>query len=430
MNAPVTVPVVAAAEVGDLAQARARIAELEALLRAREREATLNEEQMGAVYAYLLGLYEVVPGALVTISPRGQISRTNRGFHSLLGVPDGQIPRDALGRIWPEAPSFIERCCAPGTSLLRDEVAWVNAEGEHLPILVSAACQRAEDGEVLSILCVGLDLREQRKLEMELRHAQKLESLGQLAAGIAHEINTPLQFVGDNLHFLHDTLPELFAVVDAACQPPLSEALQAALATADLDYLRERLPRAARRSIEGVSRVAAIVDAMKRFSHLKAELAPMDVNHALADALTVSHNAYKYVADVITHYGELPLVTANAGDLNQVFLNLLVNAAHAIEARGSSERGTITVSTRQDGEWVRIEIADTGTGIAPDIRHRVFDPFFTTKEVGKGTGQGLSLARSIVVDRHHGRIEFESEPGVGTSFIVHLPLGAAAGSPA
>ena len=406
--------------------ADARIAALEQQVRERDAELLMNQRQMSAVYGYLLGLYEVIPGALLTLSPRGEITRTNREFHSLLGIKAGSSIHRSLARFWPTAPAFIERCLSAHDALYRAEDHWQLRDGESIPVLLSASCQRDEEGEPLAILVVAIDLREQRKLEMDLRQAQKLESLGQLAAGIAHEINTPMQFVGDNLHFIHESFEALNKVVDGGSAVRngtlAGEGFDALLAEADVDYLRLRVPRAIERSIEGIHRVAGIVEAMKRFSHPRTELAEVDVNASFADALIVAHNQYKYIADVVTEFGELPKVVAHASDLNQVFLNLLINAAHAIEARGYGQRGTITIRTEPAGEQIAVHVADTGTGIPDAIRQRVFDPFFTTKAVGKGTGQGLAIARSVIVDRHHGSLDFTTEVGVGTTFTIRLPV--------
>ncbi|MBA4284882.1 MAG: hypothetical protein C0434_05055 [Xanthomonadaceae bacterium] len=406
--------------------AAARISALEQQVRDRDAELLMNQRQMSAVYGYLLGLYEVIPGALLTLSPRGEITRTNREFHSLLGIKAGSSIHRSLSRFWPTAPAFIKRCLAARDALHRAEDQWQTRDGGSIPVLLSSSCQRDETGEPLAILVVAIDLREQRKLELDLRQAQKLESLGQLAAGIAHEINTPMQFVGDNLHFIHESFDALGKVVDAGIAIRegrlAAEAFDSTLAEADVEFLRRRVPRAIDRSIEGVHRVAGIVEAMKRFSHPRSELAEVDVNASLADALIVAHNQYKYLADVVTDYGALPRILAHGSDLNQVFLNLLVNAAHAIEAHGDGRRGTISVRTDRVGDQVRVRIGDTGTGIPEAIRQRVFDPFFTTKAVGKGTGQGLAIARNVVVDRHHGSLDFDTEVGVGTTFAIRLPV--------
>ncbi|MGD0836494.1 MAG: PAS domain S-box protein [Polyangia bacterium] len=277
---------------------------------------------------------------------------------------------------------------------------------------------------------------ERQRMEMELRHAQKLEAIGQLAAGIAHEINTPAQFVGDSIHFLSDGFENARRVLGAYRQAvgalaaiPGHEALAGQMREveerADLAYLEENGAAAFARAEEGISRIAAIVRAMKEFAHPdQRDKEPADINRALQATLTIAKNEYKYVADVETVLGDIPLVKCHLGDINQVFLNLLVNAAHAIFAvvGKSGKRGKIIARTVREGGDVRIDVTDTGCGIPNEIKDRIFDPFFTTKEVGRGTGQGLAIARSIVATKHQGSLTFESEVGKGTTFTVRLPV--------
>jgi PAS domain S-box-containing protein len=275
---------------------------------------------------------------------------------------------------------------------------------------------------------------EREAMELELRLGQKLEAVGELAAGIAHEINTPTQFVGDTVRFLRDAFSDLMqlqeiqselhaAAEGGAVTPELLARVRAAEETADLEYLRDRVPGAFDRADEGITRVAEIVGAMRDFGHPPTtEKAPVQLNDALRNTLVVAMNEYKYVSDVETDLGNLPRVVCNGGDINQVFLNLIVNAAHAIEQRGP-QRGTIRIRTAVDGDEVVISIGDTGCGISEDVAARIFDPFFTTKEVGRGTGQGLSITRALVVDRHGGSITFDSELDRGTTFHVRLPIG-------
>lgn len=278
--------------------------------------------------------------------------------------------------------------------------------------------------------------------------AQKLESIGQLAAGIAHEINTPLQYVGDNTQFLKDSFGGLCDVL-GLCRELLAEvkgagafpervaALEQAMEDADLTYALERIPPAIEQSQAGLRNVAKIVRALREFSHPSlGERAPVDLNRGVVNTVTISRNEWKYHAEVETDLAsDLPTVSCFGGEVNQVVLNIVVNAAHAIadanKSRGDSRaRGTIRISTRRDGSWVEIRIADTGTGIPPAIRHKVFDPFFTTKEVGRGTGQGLALAHAIIVNKHKGTIHFETELGRGTTFVIRLPIGDAEGASA
>ena len=293
-----------------------------------------------------------------------------------------------------------------------------------------------KEGKPVAVQVIGRDITGREAAEMELRHAQKLESVGRLASGIAHEINTPIQFVGDNTRFLRDSFGGLQTLLskyqelrDAAASGVVSPGLLAEVRRveeeSDCAYLLEEIPKALTQTLDGVTRVATIVRAMKDFAHPESkERAAADLNKALLSTLTVARNELKYVADVETDFGDLPPVVCNISDLNQVFLNLLVNAAHAIGevVKGTGEKGKIRVRTVAEGKTVQITITDTGCGIPEGIRTKVFDPFFTTKEVGRGTGQGLAIARSVVVDRHKGTLTFESEVGKGTTFYIRLPL--------
>jgi signal transduction histidine kinase len=269
-------------------------------------------------------------------------------------------------------------------------------------------------------------------VERQLFQQEKLASVGQLAAGVAHEINTPIQYIGDNLRALAENFDGLFNIerqyrelvelikTGAPSAEPLDR-LTEAVERADVAYLIEDTPKAIAQSLEGVERVAHIVRAMKDFSHAdRGEWSAVDINRNLESTLTIARNEYKYVADLETEFGDVPLIPCCASELNQVFLNLVVNAAHAIG--DTKKHGKITIRSKLVGDSVEISIADTGAGIPEAIRKRIFDPFFTTKGPGKGTGQGLSIAHSIVVGKHGGTLTFESAVGVGTTFIVRLPV--------
>lgn len=281
------------------------------------------------------------------------------------------------------------------------------------------------------------EMKERERVEAELRLAQKLKAIGRLASGIAHEINTPVQFIGDNAYFLGtafeglQTLLEEFSTLltvvkdGQPCQEQV-EAVERAVEDVELEYLSKHIPRAIEQTQEGIGMISKIVLAMKDFSHPGYEKkGPVDINHALESTITVARNEWKYIAEMECDLDStIPLVSGLGAELNQVFLNILVNAAHAIRdmvADGANGKGTIRVSTRGNSSYVEIRIADTGSGIPESIRDRIFDPFFTTKEVGRGTGQGLAIARSVVVDKHDGEISVETENGQGTTFIIHLP---------
>jgi PAS domain S-box-containing protein len=277
------------------------------------------------------------------------------------------------------------------------------------------------------------DVTDLHRMEQDLRQAQRLESIGRLAAGIAHEINTPIQFIGDNSHFLKQGFADVMSYL-AACLKllgqPEFEAHQLTLAKLredfDIGFVEEESPKALERITDGVARVAKIVAAMKSFAHPgSAEKNLSDLNRALETTIVVATNEIKGVAEVVTEFGDVPHVPCLLGEMNQVFLNLLVNAAHAIESRTNRDSlGRIGVRTFVENDHVVVEISDNGSGIPPEIRDRVYDPFFTTKEVGRGTGQGLAIAHRTVVEQHHGLIDFTTEVGKGTSFFIRLPLSA------
>ncbi len=279
------------------------------------------------------------------------------------------------------------------------------------------------------------EMQERERMVLELQLAQKLESVGRLAAGIAHEINTPIQYVGDSVYFLRsafDDFDKLFESMNhaAALLPDCAELKAYRLEVAelekkyDLEYLRTEIPKAFTRTFDGVERVTNIVKAMKEFAHPDArEQSPVDLRHALETTLLVASNEYKYVAKVRTEFGDLPQVVCNVGELNQVFLNLIVNAAHAIKDAGKDvDNGEITIRLAAEDDQAVICVSDNGCGVPEENLTKLYDPFFTTKEVGRGTGQGLAISHSIVVDKHGGDISVRSQVGVGTEFTVRLPI--------
>lgn len=280
------------------------------------------------------------------------------------------------------------------------------------------------------------EMSERQRFEVELRHAQKLEAVGQMAAGIAHEINTPIQFVGASLMFLNDAFSDLKTVasVSQSCLEALKhdqeshETLQKALENADVEYLVDRVPKALGRAKNGLDRVSNIVKSMNEFSRPdQREMSFADLNSAIESTLVVASNEYKYSAKLNTELQELPPVHCHIGNINQVFLNLIVNAAHAIvDKHGSSvSDGLITVKSWLEGENVVVSVTDNGSGIPESVQDRIFDPFFTTKEIGKGTGQGLSICHKIVVENHGGQLYFDTEQGVGTTFYLKVPVDPA-----
>ncbi len=351
-----------------------------------------------------------IPSILISIDVGGRITEWNPAAEITFGIPAATARGKKLARLsiaWSDKQldQAAQSCLASRRPFNLDNFPFQRPDGNagFLSISITAVAGKDEScPQGLLLLCT--DVTERRSLETQLAHAQKLESIGQLAAGIAHEINTPIQYVGDNVNFLRDAFADIHGVlnaqgklvVQAKCGPldasALAEADQA-IARADLEFLTEEVPRAIDQALEGIGRVAKIVRAMKEFSHPDddAKVAG-DLNKLIENTITVARNEWKYVADVVTDFDScLPLVPCLAGEFNQVILNLIVNAAHAIGNRNkgdTSQKGQITIATRAIPQAAEIRITDTGTGIPEKIRSKVFDPFFTTKPVGKGTGQG------------------------------------------
>jgi PAS domain S-box-containing protein len=341
---------------------------------------------------------------------------------------------------------------------LRTELRMVRRDGSKFTAGVTFAALTDERGQLTHVVCSGRDIssaleeqrqrrelqerlyaemRERERMAIELRMAHKLEAVGRLASGIAHEINTPIQFVGDGVSFLQGAVADLRQLLDAyeaavqalARGEPVAEVSARIAAVAnhvDQTLIESEIPGAFERTQEGIERVAAIVRAMREFAHPETrEHASADINRAIQTTLLVARNEYKYCATVHTELGALPHVRCNVNELNQVFVNLIINAAHAIEAAGRDmSSGQIRITTTAGLEGIEIVFEDNGCGIPAENLDRIFDPFFTTKEVGKGTGQGLAIARSIIVERHRGTITVDSEVNRGTRMTLRLPMDA------
>ncbi|MGE0395084.1 MAG: nitrogen regulation protein NR(II) [Kofleriaceae bacterium] len=298
--------------------------------------------------------------------------------------------------------------------------------------------------EIVGAILVSQDVTERKRVEAELLASRHMALLGSLAAGVAHEINTPIQFVKDSVEFLSGAAEDLLKMIETvrdlhalvATNPQFDHiraAAEAAEQRADLSYLEENVPPAFARCLDGLKQISKIVRSLKDFAHPSGEdVVAVDLNSLVESAITIAVNEYKLVADLHVELGDLPPVYCHPTEIRQVVLNLLVNAAHAIAdvVKGTNRKGVITVATRMDGAGAVISVRDTGTGIPPAIRTRIFDPFFTTKEVGRGTGQGLSIAWSMVKEHHGGELTFETEVGQGTTFFVRLPMIAEAASAA
>ncbi|MBT8138736.1 MAG: PAS domain S-box protein [Gammaproteobacteria bacterium] len=386
-----------------------------------------KEAQLAKREAFFRAITETAPDPIILIDSNLRIRFVNKATDQLLKADEDGVTGQNLSSYLPEAASLDDLLRLSST-----EIRGRCADKTELELRISIKkIESAADEE--RYVCILHDLTSQKSLEKELSQAQKLESVGQLAAGIAHEINTPAQFISDNLIFLQESIEELFDfireckdIADSKTADSTKDDLQNAIDGADLDYLIEEVPSAINQSSDGIKRIATIVRAMKDYSHPGSSLELSDLNAALQSTLTVSRGEWKYCAEIETSFDEdLPLVPCVVSDINQVALNIIVNAAHAIEDRFSGQdetMGKITISTKSDGDNVVIQISDNGNGMPEEIRNRIFDPFFTTKKVGKGTGQGLSIAYKLIVDKHSGHVDVTSEPGKGTTFTISLPL--------
>jgi PAS domain S-box-containing protein len=377
------------------------------------------------------------------LSIGGALRLASERLWKLTGYSENELMETDLSRIvHPDDRQSVRQqaiAMLKGETISPYEFRILNKEGQIRWVMGSAISVQYNGNR--ATLGSYMDITERKLLESQLVQAQKLESIGQLAAGIAHEINTPTQYVGDNIHFLKDAFTgmialtgkykELLDTVKAGkVTKGIVDEIEETMEKTDIAYLREEMPKAIQQSMEGVERVTGIVRAMKEFSHPGTkEKEPIDINRAIENTLTVSRNAWKYVADVVTEFDpSLPLVPCLPGEFNQVVLNIIVNAAQAIAEKNgtSAEKGNIRVSTFNRDRWAEISISDNGPGIPEEIRSHIFDPFFTTKEVGKGTGQGLAIARSIIVDKHQGEITLDTVPGEGTTFTIWVPVGEGA----
>ncbi|MGD2062431.1 MAG: PAS domain S-box protein [Nitrospirota bacterium] len=383
-----------------------------------------------------------IPSVLIAIDRVGCVTAWSGTAERLFGIQAATViggPFKQCGIVWHmlDVIDSVEACISDKQPSRLDDVWFLRPDGSEGVLGVTLTPLQDEDGRPAGCVLLAADVTQRKSLESQLSQAQKLEAIGQLAAGIAHEINTPTQYVGDNTRFLQDAFVDLAEILTgyqellaaASAGPIPGDLLNRAEETvkqADLDYLMAEIPAAIDQSREGVDRVSRIVRAMKDFSHPGSqEKTATDLNHAIESTITVSRNEWKYVATMETDLDpNLPLVPCLPAEINQVILNMITNAAYAIGTvvGDGGGKGTIKISTRQEGDWVEIRFSDDGCGIPPDAQPKIFHPFFTTKEVGKGTGQGLAISHAVVVEKHGGAIHFETGLGNGTTFVVRLPL--------
>lgn len=403
------------------------------------------EEEALRAHEKMARLVAAIPFALIGLAETGRIMWWNAAAEKTFGLRRDEV----LGRPlrdcelhweWVRILGDIDQ----GEHCLRqkriDDVRYVRPDGTEGFLGITLSPMGDIDTEECGLILLAQDITNRKHMESQLAQAQMLESIGQLAAGIAHEINTPTQYVGNNTVFLQTAFQDLQQVFDRYAQIPqalkegislntLMQQVQDAADEIDLTYLLEEIPTAIQQTLDGIEYVAKIARAMKQFSHPGSEgKITIDLNNAIDSTITVARNEWKYHANVITDFDQtLPLVPCFPNAFNQVILNMIVNAVHAIsdvQKQIGAEKGLIRISTRHIGDEAEIRVSDTGAGIPHAIQSRIFDPFFTTKEVGKGTGQGLAISHSVIVEKHGGSIAVESEVGKGTTFIIRLPIAA------
>ena len=388
-------------------------------------------------------LISSLPTILIGLTRENEIIYWNAVAEKVLETPAADVMGLTLNQCglewdWDKISDGIAKSQVEGCNVRVDNIHYRNADGEERYLGLTITPFNGGHNSILGLTIIGADITERVKFQAQLHQSQKMEAIGQLAAGIAHEINTPTQFVGDNTRFLQDTFDDLIEIcslynelIKTAKSRALSEELiqnfEKRFDELDIAYLEEEVPLSIRQTLKGVDRIANIVQAMKIFAHpggIAKE--PIDINKEIKKTITITRNEWKYVARLVTEFDStLPLVPCYRAEFNQVILNLIINAAHAIadsNGQHSSEKGTITISSGCDENWAEIRISDTGPGIPEEIRHRIFDLFFTTKEPGRGTGQGLAIAHSVIVEKHKGVLNLETEEGQGTTFVIRLPV--------
>ncbi len=392
-----------------------------------------KEKQFNSIFENIHeGFYRTtMDGRLVMANPYVVKLLGFESFNQIAGINISQFYQNPDDR-----KKMLEKLEKDG-SISAYEIKVKREDGSKGTLLVNSYLIKDHDGDFFGMEGTIVDITELKRLEAELSHAQKLESIGQLAAGIAHEINTPVQYIGDNTEFVKDAFEDLNQLVDqfkvlleSARKGMIDERLirkiDETIENTDIEFLAKEVPAAITQSLEGVERVSKIVRSMKEFSHPGSEEKTMtDINHAIENTVTVAKNEWKYVADLVLEFDEtLPKIPCNPGEINQVLLNMIINASHAIaDVLGDHPegKGKITVQTKNEKDHIDIVINDTGSGIPEKMQNKIFDPFFTTKEVGKGTGQGLAISHSVIVDKHKGKIKLASQKGKGTAFTITLP---------
>lgn len=392
---------------------------------------------------FLRTTLESIGDGVISTDLEGKIIFANKSAQSILemneyeliGMKIKEIFQNIIENANTEILKYFDITPNENYNVLNDKQIIINTkDGKRKILKVKSSVIEDDSDRIQGIVFVLKDKTELINIETQLSLSQKMESMGQLAAGIAHEINTPLQYVGDNVRFLDNAfyslteyLNKIKTLILNTNMPELKEELSQKEKELDLEYLLDEIPSALEQTHIGIQRVSQIILAMRDFAHpgIKAK-SYYNINHSIEVTANICRNKWKYIADLKMELDpNLPSAFCSLDEINQVILNMILNSVDAIEEktdRNPDEKGLIKITTRQIDDEIEITISDTGIGIPQENIKRIFDPFFTTKQVGKGTGQGLSICYNIIVKKHNGKIFVESNYGEGTTFIIRLPI--------
>ena len=422
-----------AAATKRLTHIQAKLEAMEKLVEDKSRDLYIANQEIEKTSDHLCNVTNSMLSSLIITDAEGTIQTANQATLDLLGYTSAELAGRQLTAIGGNDDAIDLSdvdSLTNSDALVRQEINYKTKDGDSVPVLFSSSAMRDSDDNLEGIVCVALDLSSYKILESQLLQSEKMASVGQLAAGIAHEINNPMGFIFSNLRTLSEYIEDITNLleaykrleesVDAGALEKAQDQLKALSIKKeglDLEYLLDDIDELITESRDGADRVRKIVLNLKEFSHVgREEKMPANINKGLDSTINIVWNELKYKATLEKDYGEIPQVSCYMQEINQVFMNLLVNASQAIE-----EQGAIKIRTYEEEGHICIDIADTGRGMPPEVQKRIFEPFYTTKEVGEGTGLGLSMGYRIVVEKHGGDLLVESEQGVGTTFTIKLP---------
>jgi len=396
-------------------------------------------KQTIALKQFQTELISKMSSILICVDEKNFVTQWNTVAEKIFGIKNSEITGQPFAESgiqweWKKVKNAISLCREQSQPVMIDELRFMRLDGKEGFLEIKLDPVNIENDISSTVLLYGNEITERKNLEEQLIQAQKMEAIGRLASGIIHEINTPIQYVNNNIYFLKESFLSISNLYEdyqnileelkkSNMYPAFLMRAKNKMDEADIDFLLEEIPSAIEQSQEGIQKVADIIKSMRTLVHRRTtEKTSIDINKLIESTINIARNEWKYVAKVETCFEPyLPPVDCFPSELSRAILNVLLNAVDAITSIEYGKKGTISIVTSYDNEWVKISIKDTGTGIPEEIEKKIFRPFFTTKEIGKGTGQGLAIANDVI-KRHNGKITFESEVGKGTTFIIYLPI--------